>query len=52
MCESNKINIVVLGDFNRDLLLLPGLSEEKDTKRSFRWYGGKHFAGVFKQARA
>ncbi|ABA58358.1 hypothetical protein Noc_1892 [Nitrosococcus oceani ATCC 19707] len=40
MCESNKINIVVLGDFNRDLLLLPGLSEEKDTKRSFRWYGG------------
>jgi hypothetical protein len=52
MTDDNKVNIVVLGDFNRDMLLLSEPStEEKSTKKVFRWFGGSILlADLIKQA--
>jgi hypothetical protein len=35
-----KVNIMVLGDFNRDMLLLSERSKEKSIQKVVRWFGG------------
>jgi hypothetical protein len=42
---------MVLGDFNRDMLLLSEPSKEKSTQKVFRWFGGSILlADLIKQA--